>query len=175
VQSVTIRDATTDDAQACAAIYGAYVAETPATFEVEPPSTEEVARRITGCLATHAWLVAERDAVVTGFAYGTRFAERPAYRFACEVSVYLDRGTVGAGTGSALYGALLDRLVARGFHVAFAKVAQPNEASNALHAKFGFERSGVLRRAGFKLGGWHDVAILQRDLVPVGATPTEPR
>lgn len=175
MQGLTIRDATTDDAAACAAIYGTYVTETPATFELEPPSTEEVARRIAGCVATHGWLVAERDGVVTGFAYGTRFAERPAYRWSCEVSVYLDRGTVGAGTGSALYGALLDHLLSRGFQVAYAKISQPNDASNALHAKFGFERVGLLRRVGFKLGTWHDVAILQLDLVPVGATPTEPR
>lgn len=175
MQPRLIRDATTDDAAACAAIYGAYVVETPATFEIEPPSVEEVARRIARCLDSHAWLVAEVDGVVTGFAYGTTFAERPAYRFACEVSVYLDRGAVGAGTGTALYEALIDRLVVRGFHVAFAKVTQPNAASNALHARFGFERSGLLQRVGFKLDAWHDVAILQRDLVPVGATPAEPR
>ncbi len=175
MQGLTIRDATTDDAEACAAIYGTYVAETPATFELEPPSTDEVAKRIAGCVATHGWLVAERDGVVTGFAYGTRFAERPAYRWSCEVSVYLDRGTVGAGTGSALYGALLDHLVSRGFQVAYAKISQPNDASNALHAKLGFERVGLLRRVGFKLGAWHDVAIFQRDLAPPTPAPEEPR
>jgi L-amino acid N-acyltransferase YncA len=175
VDATTIRDATPDDAAACAAIYGTYVAETPATFELEPPPIEEIARRIAGCRDTHGWLVAERDGAVTGFAYGIAFAERPAYRWTCEVSVYLDRGAVGAGTGTALYDVLLDQLAARGFHVVLAKVAQPNDASNALHARFGFERVGLLRRVGFKLGGWHDVALLQKDLVSVGATPAEPR
>ena len=175
VQGPTIREATGDDAAACAAIYGSFVTETPATFEIEPPSTEELARRIARCRATHGWLVAEREGVVTGFAYGVAFAERPAYRWTCEVSVYLDRGTVGAGTGTALYDVLLARLTARGFHVVLAKIAQPNDASNALHAKFGFRRVGLLERVGFKLGGWHDVALLQKDLVPVGAMPAEPR
>ncbi|WP_405030468.1 GNAT family N-acetyltransferase [Nocardioides bizhenqiangii] len=170
----TIRDATAVDAAACAAIYGHYVRVTPATFELEPPSVEEIGRRIAACQAGHAFLVAETDGVVTGFAYGTRFAERPAYRWSCEVSVYLDPERVGGGTGSALYAALLERLQARGFHVVFAKVAQPNDASNALHARFGFERVGLLRRVGFKLGGWHDVAILQRDLVPPMPSPMEP-
>lgn len=175
MQKPLVRDATADDAAACAAIYGTYVAETPATFETEPPSVDEIARRMADCQAGHAWLVAEQDGRVTGFAYGTRWAERPAYRWACEVSIYLDRSTVGAGVGSALYTVLLDRLVERGLHVAYAKVAQPNEASNALHERFGFRRVGLLERVGFKLGGWHDVAILQRDLVPVGVTPDEPR
>jgi L-amino acid N-acyltransferase YncA len=175
VEGPTIRDATADDAAACAAIYGTYVAGSPATFEIEPPPTEEIARRIARCRDTHGWLVAEQDGVVTGFAYGIAFAERPAYRWTCEVSVYLDGATVGAGTGTALYDVLLGQLAARGFHVVLAKVAQPNDASNALHAKFGFERVGLLRRVGYKLGGWHDVALLQKDLVPVGATPAEPR
>ncbi|KAA1426530.1 GNAT family N-acetyltransferase [Nocardioides antri] len=173
--AIEIRDATEADVAACAAIYGAYVVETPATFEIDPPSVEEMGRRIAACQAGHSWLVAERDGVVTGFAYGTRWAERPAYRWACEVSVYLARDSVGGGVGSALYAALLDRLTERGFHVAFAKVAQPNDASNALHARFGFRRVGLLERVGHKLGAWHDVAILQRDLVPVGITPEEPR
>lgn len=163
------------DAAPCAEIYGHYVRATPATFETEAPSVEEVGGRIAACQATHAWLVAETDGAVSGFAYGTRFAERPAYRWSCEVSVYLHPERLGTGSGSALYDALLARLVDRGLQVAFAKISQPNEASNALHAKFGFERVGLLRRAGFKLGGWHDVAILQKDLAPPTPSPVEPR
>jgi L-amino acid N-acyltransferase YncA len=175
VQRPTIRDAHESDASACAAVYGHYVRATAATFETDPPSVAEVGRRIYACQESHAWLVSESAGVVTGFAYGTRFAERPAYRWSCEVSVYLDPARLGTGAGSALYDALLTRLLERGFHVAFAKISQPNDASNALHAKFGFERVGLLRRVGFKLGAWHDVAIVQRDLVPVGVAPAETR
>ena len=174
MQGLTIRDATKDDAAACAAIYGHFVRSTPATFELDPPTVEETGRRIASCQATHAWLVAENGDGVVGFAYGTRFAERPAYRWSCEVSVYLDPERLRAGTGTALYGVLLTRMLDRGFQVAYAKITQPNEASNALHAKLGFERVGLLRRVGFKLGGWHDVAIVQRDLAPPAPAPVEP-
>jgi L-amino acid N-acyltransferase YncA len=174
VQTPLIRDATADDAAACTAIYGHYVETTPATFELEPPPVEEVGRRIESCQASHAWLVAEQDGGVTGFAYGTRFAERPAYRWSCEISVYLLPGQTGAGTGTALYGELLGRLPARGVQVAFARIAQPNDASNALHERFGFRRVGLLERVGFKLGAWHDVAILQLDLAPPTPDPVEP-
>jgi L-amino acid N-acyltransferase YncA len=175
VQAPTIRDATAGDAAACAPIYGHYVEHTPATFELEPPPVATVAERIAACQAGHAWLVAETGAEVVGFAYGTRFAERPAYRWSCEISVYLRPGWTGAGAGTALYAELLERLTARGLQVAFARVAQPNDASNALHARFGFRRVGLLERVGFKLGAWHDVAILQRDLAPAGVDPAEPR
>jgi L-amino acid N-acyltransferase YncA len=175
VNRVSVLDATADDAASCAAIYGHYVRTTPATFELEPPSVEEVGRRIESSRSSHAWLVAETDGSVSGFAYGTRFAERPAYRWSCEVSVYLDPDRLGGGTGTALYDALLTRLHGRGFQVAYAKISQPNDASNALHAKFGFERVGLLRRVGFKLGAWHDVAIFQHDLAPPTPAPVEPR
>lgn len=174
VQNRLIREATGADAAACAEIYAHYVRTTAATFELDPPSVEEVGRRMAGCQSSHAWLIAETDGEVHGFAYGTRFAERPAYRWSCEVSVYLDPQRRSSGTGNALYDVLLTKLVGRGFHVAFAKVAQPNVASNALHAKHGFERVGLLRRVGYKLGDWHDVAILQKDLVPPIEAPAEP-
>ena len=173
--TMLIREATTADAAACAVIYGTYVADSPATFEIEPPSAEDIAGRIEACRSTHAWLVAEVDGTVIGFAYGTRFAERASYRWSCEVSVYLDRDAVGAGAGSALYQELLARMRERGFQVVLAKITQPNDASNALHAKFGFRRVGLLERVGYKLDGWHDVAILQKDLVPPAARPAEPR
>ncbi len=172
---ILIRDATADDAAACAAIYGHYVATSTATFELEPPSAEAMAGRIAGCQAGHAWLVAEVDGRVVGFAYGTRFAERAAYRWSCEVSVYLDPDVRRGGIGRALYDVLLPRLAARGFRVLTARVAQPNEASEALHARYGFERVGLLRGIGFKLDSWIDVAILELELAPPTLSPAEPR
>jgi phosphinothricin acetyltransferase len=175
VPDLLIRDATRADAAACAAVYGHYVEHSTATFELVPPTVEEVRRRIAGCQEGHAWLVAERDGDVAGFAYGTRFAERAAYRWSSEISVYLDPAARGAGLGTALYDVLLPRLRERGLQVLTARVAQPNAASEALHARYGFERVGLLRRIGFKHGAWVDVAILELELAPPGLNPAEPR
>ena len=41
-----IRLATPDDAEAVASIYAYYVAKTPISFEVTPPSVDEVRERI---------------------------------------------------------------------------------------------------------------------------------
>lgn len=170
-----IRDATGGDAAACAAIYGHYVDTSWATFELEPPTVEAMAVRIAGCQERHAWLVAEQDGRVVGFAYGTTFAERAAYRWATEVSVYLDPDARRGGLGTGLYDVLLPRLRDRGLHVATARIAQPNDASNALHARYGFERVGLLKRIGFKLGAWVDVAIMELELAPPDLSPAEPR
>jgi phosphinothricin acetyltransferase len=73
-----------------------------------------------------------------------------------------------------LYAELLRRLRERGFRRAFAGIAQPNDASNALHQAFGFWRAGRYRRVGWKLGAWHDVEWWQLDLVEPGAEVDPP-
>jgi L-amino acid N-acyltransferase YncA len=173
----TVRSASQRDAAACAAIYAPYVTDTAVTFETAPPSPGEMAKRIAAASRDHAWLVLEDEARVLGYAYAGRFHSRPAYRWACEVSVYVELGRRRTGGGRALYGELFSRLVARGFRIAVAGMTLPNESSVALHEAMGFQPVGTYRRIGFKLGAWHDVAWTQRVL---GADddaddPAEPR
>ena len=168
-----IRDATADDGAACAAIYAPYVTDTAITFEYEPPSATDMAGRIAVAQQSHAWLVLEDEGRIVGYAYGGRHKERAAYRWACEVSVYLELGRRRGGGGRALYEALLQRLTDRGFRSAVAGMTLPNEASVGLHAALGFEPVGTYRRIGWKLGAWHDVAWVQRQLGTEGA-PSEP-
>jgi len=171
-----IRDATLDDASACAAIYAPYVTDTPITFELSPPSPAEMATRIASAVATHAWLVAEDpdSGEVVGYAYGGEHRTRAAYRWSCDVSVYLSVGRRRTGAGRALYTALLERLAERGFRMAIAGVALPNEPSLGLHKAMGFEPVGTYRRIGWKNGMWHDVTWLQYPLVTTDDPPAEP-
>lgn len=170
-----VRDATERDADACAAIYAPYVTDTVITFETDPPPPAEMARRITTARRTHAWLVLEDAGRVVGYAYGGPFASRPAYRWACEVSVYLDRDRRRTGGGRALYEALFARLAERGFRTAGAGMTLPNDASVGLHRALGFEPVGTYRRIGWKHGRWHDVAWAQRTLAAGADPPAEPR
>lgn len=169
-----IRDATPADAAACAAIYAPYVTDTAISFELEPPSTAEMAARITATQATHAWLVLEHDGEVVGYAYGGAYRARPAYRWSTEVSVYVDRGRQRTGGGRALYQALFDRLEARGYRTLVAGMALPNDASIALHRALGFELVGTQRRIGWKHGEWRDVTWMQRTVGDDAVPPTEP-
>jgi L-amino acid N-acyltransferase YncA len=171
----TIRDATPEDGAACAAIYEPYVTDSAITFEYEPPTAAEMAERIAKAQKNHAWVVAEDDGRVVGYAYGGQYKERAAYRWACEVSVYLEQGRRRGGTGRALYEALFERLVARGFRTAIAGMTLPNPASEGLHRALGFEPIGVYRGIGWKQGRWHDVAWTQKALADGEGPPSEPR
>jgi L-amino acid N-acyltransferase YncA len=168
---VTVREACAADAAACAAIYAPFVTETAVSFEETPPSEAEMAARIAGAAL---WLVLEDGGRVVGYAYAGRFMERAAYRWACEVSVYLERGRERRGGGRALYEALLAALREQGYLMAVAGMTLPNPASEGFHRALGFEPVGVYRRIGWKHGAWHDVAWMQKPLAPGGEPPAEP-
>ncbi len=170
-----MRPATIADAERCAEIYAPYVRDTAISFEADPPDAGQMAARIATALQTHAWLVLEDGGSVAGYAYGSRHQQRAAYRWACEVSVYVEAGRRRTGAGRALYEALFERLGGRGYRVALAGMTLPNEASAGLHAAMGFEPVGTYRRIGFKLGAWHDVAWVQRPLGEQTDPPAEPR
>ena len=159
-----IRDAEAADAAGCVAVYAPYVHDTTVTFEVDVPSVAEMARRIAAAQRAHAWLVLEEDGRVRGYAYAGPFKERPAYRWSCEVSVYLEGGRQRRGGGRALYEELFRRLAERGYRTAVASMTLPNDASEGLHRAMGFEPVGVYPRIGWKFGAWHDVAFARRPL-----------
>ena len=164
-----IRAATAEDAAACAAIYAPYVTDTTISFETEPPTQAEMAERIASAERTHAWLVLEDledGGRVVGYAYAGPWRSRPAYRWTCETSIYLEIGRRRTGSGRALYEALLARLAERGYRTAVAGMTLPNEASVALHQAMGFEPVGTFREVGRKHGQWYDVAWAQRSLQP---------
>jgi phosphinothricin acetyltransferase len=163
------------DAAACAAIYAPYVRDTVISFELEPPAERELAERIERYSRSHAWLVADDGDSVVGFAYGCPHRERAAYRWAADVSVYVDRGHHRRGIGARLYSALLELLTRQGLYVACAGVTLPNDASVGLHESLGFKQVGVYRQIGYKAGAWWDVGWWQLELRPGGdGLPAEP-
>jgi len=164
------------DAAACAAIYAPHVEGSAVSFEEEPPDAGEMQARIVRYGASHAWLVAEREGEVAGYAYATAFNERPAYRWSTSVSVYVAERARGQGVGRALYEALFERLRERGFRMACAGITLPNEASERLHDSLDFEQVGVNPGIGFKEGAWRDVGWYQLELAPASeGPPPEPR
>jgi L-amino acid N-acyltransferase YncA len=169
-----IRDATEDDAAACAAIYAPYVTDTAISFELVPPSPAQMAERIAAALRRHAWLVLTEGERVVGYAYAGPYQSRAAYRWSCEVSIYMERERQGSGAGRTLYAALFDRLAERGFRMAVAGMTLPNDASAGLHRALGFQPVGTYRNIGWKDGRWHDVTCVQRNIGSAEDPPMEP-
>ncbi len=166
-----IRCATEADAASLVAIYAPYVA-TAVTFETSVPSVAEFARRIRDISSFYPYLVCETEGRLVGYAYAHRMYERAAYDWDVELSVYVAQGEGAKGVGSALYEALIPLLRKQHIVNLYALISLPNEASVALHRKFGFRELGVWRRTGYKDGAWHDVLCMEAQ---VGETDTAPQ
>jgi phosphinothricin acetyltransferase len=169
-----IRVAAPSDAEAIAAIYAPVVRETYISFELEPPTADEMRRRVVQTLERHPWLVHERDGQVLGYAYGSEHRSRAAYQWSVDASVYVDRRLQRAGVGRALYGVLFRLLRLQGYYGAYAGIALPNAASVGLHESLGFEPVGVYRAVGYKLGAWRDVGWWRLELRAPEAEPRPP-
>lgn len=159
-----IRPVVPTDAPALAAIYNPYVRDTIITFEEDPVSVVEMGVRIAKVTAGFPWLVWEEDGVVLGYAYGSTWRARHAYRFAVETTIYLARDHHGKGRGAALYEALLAGLKQRGCHSALGCLGLPNMPSVRLHEKLGFRKVGHMTEAGWIFGAWVDVGFWERML-----------
>ena len=169
-----IRLAQPADAAVMQAIYAPIVATTPISFELVPPTIEEMRQRLAKIQQQFPWLVRVVDDVVIGYAYASAHRERAAYQWAADVSVYVHDQWRGQGTGRTLYRALFALLRAQGYLHVYAGIALPNAGSVALHEKMGMVPVGSYRQVGFKLGAWHDVGWWQGQLGPLPPAPTSP-
>ncbi|HVN93863.1 MAG TPA: GNAT family N-acetyltransferase [Terracidiphilus sp.] len=156
-----LRTVTPDDAPAIADIYNHYIRSSLATFEEELLAPDDMRYRIAETTKTYPWLVCEEEDKLLGYAYGRRWRERAAYRYAVEASIYLDPAALGKGIGSVLLGALLCELRNRGLHCVMGGVSLPNEASVALLEKFGFRPVAHFKEVGYKFDRWIDVGYWQ--------------
>jgi L-amino acid N-acyltransferase YncA len=172
-----IRLARPEDGERVAAIYRPAVVELATSFELDPPSGAEMAKRIAHTLARTPWLVAEppdAPGAVLGYVYAGAHRDRAAYQWSVDVAAYVDGAAHRRGVGRALYVALFAALRLQGFVNAYAGITLPNPASEALHRALGFKSVGVYRRVGYKLGAWHDVAWFALTLGAYDARPRMP-
>ena len=171
-----MRLATPNDAPSILDIYGPLVRDSPVSFELQPPTEEQMRGRVAKVLEAKPWIVCEVNGNVVGYAYATAFRSRPAYRWSAEVSAYVADADRRRGVGSRLYRSLLEILRLQGYVSAYAGITLPNPASVRLHEQVGFQSIGVFRAAGYKFESWHDVGWWQRLLGPdTPSAPTPPR
>lgn len=152
-------------------IYAHHVLSGAGTFEIEPPSLEEMTERWSR-IVDRGWpfLVASPISDlsrVLGFAYAVQYRDRAAYAKTFESSVYVGPTTQRQGAGALLMSEVLTSLRTDNVREVLAFIGDSyNAASIGLHAKLGFKIVGKLESVGEKFGGLLDVVIMQRTLPP---------
>jgi L-amino acid N-acyltransferase YncA len=166
---IQIRAAGEKDAAAVAGIYNHCVINTHVTFETEPVSGGEMARRMAAGPADRLpWLVAVSRGSVIGYAYAAVWNRRKAYRHTVESTIYMDPGHTGKGFGYRLYRQLMEELRGRPLHAVVAGIALPNEQSIRLHEALGFRKVAHFEQVGYKLDRWIDVGYWELLLQAAG-------
>lgn len=174
MKDIGVRFARPEDAPALLRIYAPFVSDTCVSFEYEVPAEEDFSKRIETIENFFPWLVCEADGKAAGYVYASRFAERAAYRWGAELSVYISPDFHRRGLASALYGCEQALLAAQGYRKLYALITTPNPQSIGLHEHLGFICSAVFKNAGYKFGAWRDVAVLEKQLLPLCPEPPAP-
>ena len=150
------------DAADILAVYAPYIEKTAITFETAVPALEAFKRRVEGIAAEFPYLLLEIDGELAGYAYAHKQAERAAFGWNAELSIYLKESFTGRGLGRALYRLLEELLEMQGYINFYGVITSSNAGSIALHEKMGYRIVGVHERTGYKFGQWHGVTWMHR-------------
>lgn len=168
------RFARDDDAASVAAIYAPSITERSTSFELTPPDTAEMRRRMQIVQQQYPWLVCETAEGVVGYAYAMAHRDRAAYRWAVDATTYISERAQRQGVARGLYNRLFEILGLQGYCSAYAGITLPNVASLELHKTMGFREVGIYHDVGYKFGEWHDTIWLERSLSERVVDPPEP-
>ena len=173
-----IRPIRMDDIPACVTLYNRYITETTVTFEFDALTEAQFEARVRRITENYPYLVYEDDetGAVLGYAYLDCYSERKAYRFTCDLSIYLAMDARGRGIGRVLYDAIEAEAYRRGFYTVVAIVTSENTASMAFHEAMGFEKMADFAHLGHKFGRWLGVRYYRKNLrlpSPDGEQPRE--
>lgn len=169
--TITIRNATPDDAKALLDIYAPYVERTAITFEYDVPTLSDFEERIRSISKHYPYLVAIKDGRIVGYAYASVFKERAAYQWSVETSIYLDMDERHHGIGKILYTELENQLKAHGFINMNACITYMDKADEHLpldsvhfHETMGFTRCAHFHQIGLKFGKWYDMIWMEKKI-----------
>ena len=168
-----IRPSTDNDVAAITAIYRHHVLHGTGTFEIEPPSENDMfARRADVLAKALPYLVVEDQGQIVGFAYCNWFKPRPAYRYSAEDSIYMASDAHRRGLGRALLAELCASAERAGVRKLIAVIGDSANASSVgVHQRVGFRHVGTIASCGWKFERWLDIVLMEK---PLGFADTQP-
>jgi phosphinothricin acetyltransferase len=166
MDEVAVRAGRRADLPALTDLYNHYVVNTAITFDLDPFTVDDRAAWFAhyGSTGPHRLVVAAAGDTAVGYATSSPFRPKAAYETSVETSVYCHPDFTGRGIGPMLYAALFEALRGEDLRRACAGITLPNDASVALHRRFGFREVGTHTEVGRKLGRYWDVLLMERPL-----------
>jgi phosphinothricin acetyltransferase len=165
MSTLTIREATSDDAEAIRLIYNHEVENETSTMDLVPRTLETQREWIAARSGAFCAVVAvDSSGTVLGFGALSEYKDRSGYRSTVENSVYVHRDVARRGIGKQILLHLLETATVSGFHSVIARIEAQSLASRGLHSSCGFELVGIEKQVARKFGKWLDIAVMQKSL-----------
>ncbi|EOB3570715.1 N-acetyltransferase family protein [Vibrio vulnificus] len=161
-----IRVGKLSDVAAITDIFNFYIEHTNARFEEQAFTQENRLNWFSrfSCNSKHQLFVAIESGELLGFACSQPYRDISAFEDTAEVTVYLASTAKGKGVGSKLYSKLFSSISGYGVHRVLSGIALPNDASVALHKRFGFREIGVFNEYAKKNGKYISSVWLEKAL-----------
>jgi phosphinothricin acetyltransferase len=176
-----IRLATEADLKSINDIYNHYVPISTTTYDLKPMTLAQRRKWFKGRIDIHPVTVAlpiaaaseaadamqaadSQEKPIIGWGSLNTWRAKPGYRLTVENSVYVHPDHQRAGVGSAILLDQIERARQLGVHVIVAGIDAEQEASLALHYKYGFREVGRFPQVGYKFDRWLDAVFMQLTL-----------
>lgn len=159
---IIIRAASEADLPAMLGIYNDIILHTTAVWHSDP-HTLQMRQEWYAIKKEQGFpvFVAEEDGTLAGFSTIGPFRPWTGYRFTVENSVYVAAGSRGKGIAKLLMPPLITAAKEMKLHAIVAGIEATNEASIALHHKFGFIEVAHFKEVGYKFDRWMDLKFLE--------------
>jgi len=165
MSTLTIREATSDDAEAIRLIYNHEVENETSTMDLVSRTLQTQREWIAARSGAFCAVVAvDSSGTVLGFGALSEYKDRSGYRSTVENSVYVRRDVARRGIGKQILLHLIETATVSGFHSVIARIEAQSLASRGLHSSCGFELVGIEKQVARKFGKWLDIAVMQKSL-----------
>lgn len=159
---ITIRQATAADLPAILEIYNDVIVNTTAVYDYNPHTLAMRQQWFeTKQQQGFPVFVAEENGEILGFSSIGPFRAWAAYQYTVENSIYVAAAARGRGIAKLLMPPLIAAARQLKLHTMVAGIDASNEASIALHKKFGFTEVAHFKEVGYKFNRWLDLKFLQ--------------
>ncbi|THD32120.1 MAG: N-acetyltransferase family protein [Flavobacterium johnsoniae] len=160
---IHIRTARIEDAEAILEIVNDAILNTTAIYDYDVRTLNEQLDwfREKGQQNFPVIVATDENDKVLGFGTYGSFRLKAGYKFTVEHSVYVREGFSGKGIGKLILSELIEVAKKQKLHTIIGLIDTDNAGSIAFHEKFGFEKAGVLKEAGYKFEKWLDVQLMQ--------------
>lgn len=157
---MNLRQSKAEDLSRVVEIYNSSIPGRLSTADTSPVTNERKKSWFFSHSKQRPLLIYEESGSITGWASIRNYNERPAYKNAVEISIYIDYPCIGRGKGTAILSECMQHFYSLKLEKVIPNVFSHNTASLRLFEKFGFEKWGELKDVCEMDGRKYSVTVL---------------